>query len=274
MRTFATTASLAAMIAVAGITAADPALAACTRLGFSVNDYGKDGPTKDAIKLLDGYIAKWAGERGIKSYRTGKKDVNCELFLNLIVFDEHTCRAEATVCWDGPPVSPQAAPAQSAGAAKPTGEAGAPRASSTVKRASIPAGTLRAAPARTAPVETVATPAPPPPAAPKAAAPAALPPAAPAPVQTAAPAAAPAPKPAVVETGAVPAAAKPVSPPADTARAAPPAAPAPSKSSAASDPATEQALQAAQRAAAAAERAAAAAERAAAAAAAAEKARQ
>lgn len=79
-----------------------PADAACTRLAFSVNDYGKDGPTRDAKALLDKYIAKWTAERGIKKYRTGKKDVTCELFLNLIVVDEHTCKAAATVCWDGP----------------------------------------------------------------------------------------------------------------------------------------------------------------------------
>lgn len=81
-----------------------PASAACTRLGFSVNDYGKDGPTKDAKDLLDKYIAKWTGEHGIAKYTTGKKDVNCELFLNFILFDEHTCKAEATVCWDGSPL--------------------------------------------------------------------------------------------------------------------------------------------------------------------------
>ena len=80
---------------------ADGAYAACTRLSFSVNDYGKDGPTKDAKALLDTYIAKWTAERGIKKYTTGKKDVSCELYLNLIVVDEHTCKAEASVCWDG-----------------------------------------------------------------------------------------------------------------------------------------------------------------------------
>lgn len=78
-----------------------PAHAQCTRLGFSVNDYGKEGPTNDAKMLLDKYIKEWTTERGIKSYRTGKKDVTCELFLDFILFDEYTCRAEADVCWDG-----------------------------------------------------------------------------------------------------------------------------------------------------------------------------
>jgi len=91
-----------ALVLAAAVT---PASAACTRLGFSVNDYGKDGPTRDAKQLLDKYVAKWAGEHGISKYTTGKKDVSCELFLNFILFDEHTCKAEATVCWDGPAVA-------------------------------------------------------------------------------------------------------------------------------------------------------------------------
>ena len=71
----------------------------CTRLAFAVNDYGKDGPTKDAKALLDTHIAKWAAEKGIKKYTVGKKSVDCKLFLDFVVFDEHTCRAEAPVCW-------------------------------------------------------------------------------------------------------------------------------------------------------------------------------
>ena len=78
---------------------AHPAMAACKRMGFTVNDYGKDGPTRDSKDLLDKHIATWATEQGIEKYSVGKKDVNCELFLNLIVFDEHTCTASATVCW-------------------------------------------------------------------------------------------------------------------------------------------------------------------------------
>ena len=71
----------------------------CTKLAASVNDYGKDGPTRDAKALLDRYISRWAKEKVIKAYKTGKKDVTCELFLDLIVFDEHTCQATAEVCW-------------------------------------------------------------------------------------------------------------------------------------------------------------------------------
>jgi len=60
---------LAAAAAAAVLVAqAVPAAAACTRLGFSVNDYGKDGPTKDAQALLDKYVAQWTAERGIKKY--------------------------------------------------------------------------------------------------------------------------------------------------------------------------------------------------------------
>src|SRR5262245_12612695 len=73
--------------------------ARCTRLAFSVNDYGKDGPTRDAQNLLDKYIANWAKTKGITHYTVGKKDVSCELFLKLIVVDEHTCKASALVCW-------------------------------------------------------------------------------------------------------------------------------------------------------------------------------
>jgi hypothetical protein len=87
-----------ATLVVAVFTAAE-AYARCTRLAFSVNDYGKEGPTRDARTLLDKYIADWTKSKGIKSYTVGKKDVSCELFLDFIVFDEHTCKASALVCW-------------------------------------------------------------------------------------------------------------------------------------------------------------------------------
>ena len=50
-----TACAMLAAVATASI-AATPAMAACQRLAFSVNDYGKDGPTKDAKDLLDKYI--------------------------------------------------------------------------------------------------------------------------------------------------------------------------------------------------------------------------
>lgn len=91
----------AASAAVCGGFVLSPAAHAreCTRLAFSVNDYGIEGPKRDAQRLLDEYIEKWTAERGIKKYTVGKKDVSCKLFLDFIVFDEHTCRAEAPVCW-------------------------------------------------------------------------------------------------------------------------------------------------------------------------------
>lgn len=94
---------VAAVAAAASLAAAvsTPAFAACKRYGFTVNDYGKDGPTKDAKSLLDKMIASKMAEQGIKDYSTGKKSVSCDLFLDFIVFDEHTCTAEATVCWGG-----------------------------------------------------------------------------------------------------------------------------------------------------------------------------
>ncbi|HEX9881222.1 MAG TPA: hypothetical protein VGA65_01820 [Hyphomicrobium sp.] len=80
---------------------AAPAHASCKRFGFTVNDYGKEGPIRDAKSLLDKHISSWASQQGIKDYTVGKKDVSCELFLNFIVFDEHTCTASANVCWNG-----------------------------------------------------------------------------------------------------------------------------------------------------------------------------
>jgi hypothetical protein len=91
--------AIAATLAGAIVGLAGPAVAGCKRMGFLVNDYGKDGPTNDAKSLLDKHIAGWAAEQGIEKYTVGKKDVKCDLFLNLIVVDEHTCTASATVCW-------------------------------------------------------------------------------------------------------------------------------------------------------------------------------
>jgi hypothetical protein len=121
--------SALALATIAGVTTA--AEAKCTRLGFSVNDYGKDGPIKDAKSLLDRHIATWAAENGVKNYTTGKKDVKCELYLDVGFFDEHTCRAEASVCWgdkapagakksaDAPAAAADAPAAATPAAAKP-----------------------------------------------------------------------------------------------------------------------------------------------------------
>ena len=108
----AASATLAAAVAAISVAAA-PAAAKCQRLAYSVNDYGKEGPTNDAKRLLDTYIANWTKEKGIAKYTVGKKDVKCDLFLNFIVFDEHTCQASALVCWGDGPGAPAAAPAAS-----------------------------------------------------------------------------------------------------------------------------------------------------------------
>ena len=124
-----------------------PADARCTRLGFSVNDYGKEGPTNDAKRLLDKYIAEWTAKHGITKYTVGKKDVTCELFLDFGFFDEHTCKATASVCWEGnagPPASaateagvvqkkapPKAKAADPAAPASPTATTPAPKAKAT-----------------------------------------------------------------------------------------------------------------------------------------------
>lgn len=142
----------AASVAAFAFGTCNAAFAACTKLAFSVNDYGKDGPTKDALSLLDKYAAKWTADRGIKKYSVGKKDVSCELFLNFVVFDEHTCTASATVCWDGPGAAPPAKEAQSEAAPFVNKASGSPAAA----RPKAPAAGAAAAPAApaTSPVST------------------------------------------------------------------------------------------------------------------------
>ena len=95
---------LAAVCDLGALGLAGTAHAVCTKLAFSVNDYGKKGPAEDAQKLLDKYIADWAKGQGIKKYTAGKKTVDCKLYLDVGVFDEYTCRAEANVCWQGKPL--------------------------------------------------------------------------------------------------------------------------------------------------------------------------
>ncbi len=140
MRSIATSVLLAAAAAATVCAMAAPAAAKCTTMSFTVNDYGKDGPTRDAKNLLDKSIADWAKKKGIKHYTVGKKNVNCELFLNFIVFDEHTCKASAQVCWGdgvqpGAPgaAAPEAAPATPA--AKPAKSAPKPP---SAKKAQVP----------------------------------------------------------------------------------------------------------------------------------------
>lgn len=145
---------LVARAALAGVSlavAASAADAKCTRLAFSVNDYGKDGPTKDAMNLLDKYIAKWAAENGVKKYTTGKKTVSCELFLDFGVFDEHTCKAEASVCWgEGGPAVTTAAPAGAAPAAS-SATSNAPAKKAVPVKAAPKAAEPASAPAATTP---------------------------------------------------------------------------------------------------------------------------
>jgi hypothetical protein len=217
--------------AIAGL--AGPAVAGCKRMGFLVNDYGKEGPTNDAKSLLDKHIAQWAAEQGIEKYTVGKKDVKCDLFLNLIVVDEHTCTASATVCWgnDKAPSGETAAGGNAISEPKPK----KPKKEAAAKAESKP---QEAKATETKPAEEKAADAKP--AETKAEEPAA------AAVETSAPT--------KVETGALPLADKPADEPA----------PVPEGTAAATTPpAHEAAANAAEAAAAAAERAAAAAERAA-----------
>ena len=120
MRSIARSATLAAMAAAFVCAGAASASATCKRMAFTVNDYGKEGPTRDAMSLLDKYIADYTKEKGIKKYTVGKKDVKCELYLNLIIVDEHTCKASATVCWgDDAPAATKAPAVKPAPAKKP-----------------------------------------------------------------------------------------------------------------------------------------------------------
>ncbi len=73
--------------------------ARCKKFGFTVNDYGKKGPTEDAKRLLDKHIAEWMTKNNIKNYRTKPKTVSCKLFIDVILFDEYTCRADTLACW-------------------------------------------------------------------------------------------------------------------------------------------------------------------------------
>ncbi len=150
--------------------AASPASAKCTRLAFSVNDYGK--PIEDAKNLLDKYIATEMSKKGIAKYRTGKKDVTCDFFITLLVVDEYTCKAEADVCWDEAapgaaaiqaqaPGAPASAPAT--GAKKPpavakAGALAAPKAVAKSAARPVPAAAPAASSAVVTPVETVEPP--------------------------------------------------------------------------------------------------------------------
>lgn len=146
--------------AVAALSA--PADAACKKFGFTVNDYGKDGPTNDAKNLLDKHIAEWAAQNKITEFQTGKKSVSCELFLDVVLFDEHTCTASATVCWgaDAKKLGAQSAAAPADGAAgAPTTPVRKAHAGGHTKQAATSAATATPA-AAAAPAETAAPAAP------------------------------------------------------------------------------------------------------------------
>ncbi len=152
MRAFSGTFLSALALLSALVLGAGAAEAKCKRMGFLVNDYGKDGPTKDAQELLDKHVAEWAAQNGVKNYTVGKKDVSCELFLNFIVFDEHTCTASANVCWD----EPGAAPAEKTASEKaaPEKKKAAEKKSSEKKAAKAEAKTAEQPAEAAKPIET------------------------------------------------------------------------------------------------------------------------
>jgi hypothetical protein len=126
--------SLAALIA-----APMPAASArqCQPLASSVNDYGKEGPARDAQTRLDAYAKRWAADHGVKTYTLGKKAVTCKLFLDFGFFNEYTCEAQADICWGGGTSAAAAAMVRSAASEKAPG---------ALRPASAPAH-VRAAPA-------------------------------------------------------------------------------------------------------------------------------
>ncbi|GJM02240.1 MAG: hypothetical protein DHS20C08_07410 [Rhodomicrobium sp.] len=91
--------ALAATIMAVTLITATPAEARCKKFGFTVNDYGKTGPTNEAKRLLDVFIKEWMGKNGVKNWSTRPKTVKCELFIDVGLFDEYTCRADTTACW-------------------------------------------------------------------------------------------------------------------------------------------------------------------------------
>lgn len=158
MRAFSILAASALALSMAA--AVDTADAACKRFGFTVNDYGKEGPTNDAKSLLDKHVAKWAAESGISNYRVSKKDVKCELFLDFVVFDEYTCTASANVCW-GADISKIAPSEDTAADSSETPPAPMSKVAAGLKREKAAAATAEAeAPASAAPPSETAAAAP------------------------------------------------------------------------------------------------------------------
>ena len=152
-----------AATSLAALTAATlPADAACKKMGFLVNDYGKDGPTKDAQELLEKDIAKWAASEGISNYTVSNRDVKCELFLDVILFDEHTCTASANVCWDEKnPNAPKSTTKSTDASVKPATAKSAEKkaaAKASAKKPDAAAPSGDAAPAESAADKAVAAP--------------------------------------------------------------------------------------------------------------------
>jgi hypothetical protein len=113
------------LLVLLSLAAAPAARAAeCQLLASSVNDYGKDGPARDAQALLATHIQTFTAARGIKAYSSSTPSVSCKLYLDVGLFNEYTCRAEANVCWGAG--AEQAVSASGADIAK-SGSAKAPR---------------------------------------------------------------------------------------------------------------------------------------------------
>lgn len=73
----------------------------CATLGFTVNDFGKDEPARQATVFLGRLIAETMDKHYIKGWVAGTPKITCTFFTKFMGFDEYTCKAESEVCWPG-----------------------------------------------------------------------------------------------------------------------------------------------------------------------------
>lgn len=76
-----------------------PAEAVCQRHAFIVNDFGKEGPIRMARENLYKFVEKLKKEKNIKHIRVKESKPSCFVYLDVGLFNEHTCRIEASMCW-------------------------------------------------------------------------------------------------------------------------------------------------------------------------------
>ncbi len=91
---------LGSALIIAGSIVTTPAAArTCEWHAFEVNDYGKEGPIRMARENLYKWVDNLKKEKRIKNVSVSERKPKCRLFLDFGIFDEHTCRIEAKICW-------------------------------------------------------------------------------------------------------------------------------------------------------------------------------